>query len=282
MRISLRRGSARIRIVESGHLGRRTAATEESRPGIVEPLISRISAEPRGTPGSLAPIVRLPLTGDMIMRSHYTIIIIAIILFVAGSQDARAGDEGSGWVNAMAHISGMNGETVGYCDGVIMFEKYTPRVVFGLNKRPNDKGRYTYFLLLKERPKERAGLEFKMEGRWSSLGHEADGTTRLTLSGKPIEYSYHFKADETTQALLEETVKIGGKVLAKGDPRVYLVDLTRDKVICQPVLVDLPGEVPDLSDREKKTWGPAVRRTIEQLKEKSAEVRQFLAPGPGE
>jgi hypothetical protein len=209
-------------------------------------------------------------------------LLTAVVLFTAGEREARAQGEEFGWVTAMSHFSGMNGVSEGFCDGVIMFEKYTPVVVFGFNKRPNDKRRYTYFLLLKERPKERAGLEFKMEGRWYSSGHQADGTTRLTLSGKPIEYSYQFKADETTQALLEETVKVGGKILKKGDPRVYLIDLTRDEVAYQPVLVDLPDEVPDLNDEKKTTWGPAVRRTIERLKEKSPEVRQFLAPRPGE
>jgi hypothetical protein len=216
------------------------------------------------------------------MRACNAIFLTAVVLFAAGDRETRAQGEGFGWATTMAHCNGMNGESVGYCDGVIMFEKYTPVVVFGLNKRPDDKGRYTYFMLLKERPKERVGLEFKMECRCSSLGHEADATTRLTLSGKPIEFSYHFKADETTQALLEETVKVGGKTLKKSDPRVYLIDLTRDEVVYRPVLVDLPGEVPDLNDQEKTTWGPVVHRTIEHLKEKSAEVRQFLAPRPGE
>jgi hypothetical protein len=47
----------------------------------------------------------------------------------------------------------------------------------------------------------------------------------------------------------------------------------------RPVMVDLPDEVPDLDDEtEKKTWEAAVHRAIERLKEKSLEVRQFLAP----
>jgi hypothetical protein len=176
----------------------------------------------------------------------------------------------------------MNGVSSGFCDGVVMFEENVPVAVFGLNKRPNDKGRYTYFLLLKDHPGKRTGIHFKMEGHWYSSEQRADGTTRLTLSGKQIELGYHFKADEMTLALLEETVKIGGKDLKKGDALVYLIDLTRDEVAYRPVIVDMPDEVPDLNDSEgKKTWGPTVRRTIEQLKEKSAEVRKFLAPEPG-
>jgi hypothetical protein len=213
------------------------------------------------------------------MRARNAICLTAVMWFATGDRETRAQGEGIGWANAMSHSShGVNGESVGYCDGVVMFEKYAPVVVFGLNKRPSEKGRYTYFVLIKERPKERAGLDFKMDVRCVSLGHQADATTRFTLSGKPVDFSYHFKANETTDALLEETVKVGGKTLKKGDPRVYLIDLTRDEVVYRPVIVDLPDEVPDLNDREKTTWGTAVHRTIEKLKEKSPEVRQFLAP----
>jgi hypothetical protein len=122
-----------------------------------------------------------------------------------------------------------------------------------------------------------------MKGSWYSSERESNGTTRLTLSGKQVEFGYHFKADEKTLALLEETVNVGGKVLKKGDPRVYLIDLTQDKVVYRPVMVDLPDDVPNFNDREKKqTWGPTVLRAIERLKEKSPEVRQFLAPTRGE
>ena len=213
------------------------------------------------------------------MRTCGTGLLTSVILFAAVGREVWAQGDGVGWVSSMAHRNGMNGESVGYCDGVIMFEEYAPVVVFGLNKRPNDKGKYTYFLLLKERPRKRAGLEFKIEGRWYSSGYEADGTTRLTLSGKPVEYGYRFKADEKTLASIEETVKIGGKELKKGDPRVYLVDLTGDDVVYRPVMVDLPDEVPNLDDETvKDTWGAAVHRTIERLKEKSLEIRKFLAP----
>jgi hypothetical protein len=69
----------------------------------------------------------------------------------------------------------------------------------------------------------------------------------------------------------------------KGDPRVYLIDLTQDKVVYRSVMVDLPDDVPNFNDREKKqTWGPAVLRAIERLKERSPEVGQFLTPTRGE
>jgi hypothetical protein len=213
------------------------------------------------------------------MRACCAILLTAVVLFVAGGRETRAQVEGFGWITASASYGGISG----FCDGAIMLEEYVPVAVFGVNKRPNDKGRYTYFLLLKHQPEKRTGLNLKMEFSSNSSGHGADGTTKLILSGKPVEFGYHFKADETTQALLEETVKIGGKDLTKGDPRVYLIDLTRDEVVYRPVLVDLPDEVPDLNDMEKKeTWGRAVHRTIKQLREKSPEVQRFLTPRPGE
>jgi hypothetical protein len=215
-------------------------------------------------------------------RSKFTAISGLVLALAAGWVEpisARGQDDRFGWDTASTHAGLMDGVSSGVCDGVVMFDNHAPVAVFGLNKRPNDKGRYTYLFLLKDRPRKRAGIHFKMEGSWYSSERETNGTTRLTLSGKQIEFGYHFKAEEKTLALLEETIKVGGKDLKKGDPRVYLIDLTGDEVVYRPVAVDLPDEVPDFDDQEKRrTWGPRVLRAIERLKERSPEVRQFFAP----
>jgi hypothetical protein len=119
----------------------------------------------------------------------------AVVLFAAGDRKAPAQVERFAWVTASSHYGEMEGVSSGVWDGVVMFENNVPVAVFGLNKRPNDKGRYTYLLLLKDHPKKRTGIHFEMKGRWDSSERESNGTTRLALSGKQVEFGYHFKAE---------------------------------------------------------------------------------------
>src|SRR5262249_18430572 len=148
---------------------------------------------------------------------------------------------------------------------------------FGMNKRPDDKGRYLYILLFKTDGGKLSGSGGG--GKFKSSGDSADETLQLTLGKKVIDVAYQYTTDDK-HAVTAETVKIGGKEIKKGDSRVFLVDLTQDKLTYQPVKVDLPGVVPNLDDTERKTWGPTMARAVEDLKKKSAEVKKFLEEKP--
>ena len=105
------------------------------------------------------------------------------------------------------------------------------------------------------------------------------GKTHLILDDKRIETSYEAETDRKTNALIKEALKIGGKEIKPGEPRVFLVDLTQDKVSYRPVKVDLPDEVPEATSGHQ-TWALPVMRAIEQLKKKSSEVKSFLEEKP--
>jgi hypothetical protein len=162
----------------------------------------------------------------------------------------------------------------GHCNGVAVFEKGRPLIAFGLNKRPKEKTRYTYLLLFKNGPAKPSGIG--VGGTLRSTGNGADESIQLTLGDKVVEVAYKYTADEKTHALKSETVKVGGAEIKRNGPRVFLVDLTQDKVKYRPVNVELPGAVPDFNDAEKKTWPATAVRAVDELCKKSPEVKIFL------
>jgi hypothetical protein len=165
-------------------------------------------------------------------------------------------------------------DSVGYCNGVVVSENGLPLVCFGLNKRPKEKGRYLYVLLFKNGPDKPTA--WGVGGRTRSSGDNADDDLRVKLGDKVIEVAYKYTADEKTHALKSETVKVGGAALKRNGPRVFLVDLSGEKVKYRPLNVDLPEAVPDFNDAEKKTWAATAVRAVEELCKKSPEARIFL------
>ncbi len=163
---------------------------------------------------------------------------------------------------------------VGVCNGAVLFERNRPVVCFGINKRPNDKGRYVYLLLFRTAPGD--GFDFTVGGSSRTSSDETNSKTSLILEKKTIEVAYKFKADEKTHALMSEALTVGGKEVKEGMPRVFLVDLTQDKVTYEPVKVDLPDALPDLKDGGNEKSVTALHKAIDQLKAKSPEVKKFL------
>jgi hypothetical protein len=96
------------------------------------------------------------------------------------------------------------------------------------------------------------------------------------LGDKVIEVAYMYTADEKTHALKSETVKVGGAAIKRNGPRVFLVDLSGEKVTYRPVRVELPKAVPGLDDEGKKSWAATAVRAVEELCKESPEVRIFL------
>jgi hypothetical protein len=180
----------------------------------------------------------------------------------------------------------IEGDQCGFFPGAIMFHNKRPVVWFGLIKQPKEKSKFLYMLLFKS--PENAGNMSCVTGQehyGPSLVQDSmdrirvTGKTDLKLDDKWIETSYEADSGRKTNALIKEALKIGGKEIKPGEPRVFLVDLTQDKVSYQPVKVELPDEAPEATSGPQ-TWGPTVMRAIEQLKEKSAEVKSFLEEKP--
>jgi RNA polymerase sigma factor (sigma-70 family) len=169
-------------------------------------------------------------------------------------------------------------ESWGYCDGCALTQDGFPVVCFGLNQRPGKKARYLYLILFKAGPQKPSSQG--AEGNFRGSADGAEESMSIRFDDRAIDLAYQFEADPKTHALVRESLKVGDMEVKDGDSRVFLVDLTQAKVTYRPVRVALPDAVPNLNDgEEKKTWGPTLLRAIEQLEEKSPEIKKFRAPG---
>ena len=198
-----------------------------------------------------------------------------------GSSSPAAGDY---YWHCMGGVSRVAADNCAFFPGAIMFGKdHRPVAWFGLIRQPKEKSKFLYLLLFKS--PENVGsmnreLSTQFEGPTTVQDSKLDGTTvtgktRLKLDAKQIETSYEAEIDRKTNALIKEALKIGGTEIKPGEPRVILVDLTQDKVSYRPVKVDLPDVVPEATTGHQ-TWAEPILRGIQQLKEKSPEVKSFL------
>jgi hypothetical protein len=199
----------------------------------------------------------------------------AIVLLVAGA--ATAEEEPTPGLQIQDFlVVGDGADAHGYCGLCVVDHGGVPVACFGLNKRPKEKTQYAYLLLFKAPAAEPGGSVGTVDGKGSSTTFSLDTEATVTFNGKKVTVAYRFTADEKKNTLTSDTVKLGGQEVKGDAPRIHLVDLTRREVTFVPVKVDGSVEVPDLTDRDHKTWARSVDRAIEQLKEKSPEVKKFL------
>ncbi|HZT78758.1 MAG TPA: hypothetical protein VFA26_00930 [Gemmataceae bacterium] len=133
------------------------------------------------------------------------------------------------------------------------------------------KPRFTYFLLFKVDPA-------KVKSHGQSIGAKGDlkinfgpeaGALPLEvrLGDKKVEFAYKFDVDRKA-GTISESIKIGGKEYSKDVPRVFLVDLTQDKITYAPVKDAVPEPAGGVDE---------VATSLRRLEEKHAEVKEFFA-----
>ncbi len=131
--------------------------------------------------------------------------------------------------------------------------------------------RYTYFLLFKVDPAkiEKDGHGIGSRGDLKIFfGLDAgDLPMEVRLGDKKIEFTYKFQVDARA-GTISERIKIGGKEYGKDVPRVFLVDLTQEKITYLPVKDALPEPVGGADD---------VAKALHRLEEKHADVKAFFA-----
>jgi hypothetical protein len=133
------------------------------------------------------------------------------------------------------------------------------------------KPRYTYFLLFKVDPA-------KIKAQGHSIGSKGDLKLvfgpeagdlpmELRLGDKKIEFTYKFQVDRKA-GTIRESIKIGGKEYDNDVPRVFLVDLTQEKITYLPVKDATPDPAGGLDE---------AAQSLHRLEEKHAEVKEFFA-----
>ena len=130
-----------------------------------------------------------------------------------------------------------------------------------------EKRRFTYFLIFKVDPA-------KIEGGGSGIGFKGlfgpdagDFRMEVGLGNKKIDFAYDFKVDRKA-GTITESIKIGGKDYSKDVPRVFLVDLTQDKITYVPLKDAIPDPAGDVDE---------VAKALNRLEEKNEQVKEFFA-----
>jgi hypothetical protein len=195
---------------------------------------------------------------------------------LASFSNARADEPGkvTGTSQFLRVGGSVNGTPYGFCGMCLIEVDRQPAACFGLHQPPGGKARFTYLLIFKPDPSRARGSGIEGMGM-SQIS--SDGTIACDLkmtarpSGREIKVDYLIEGD--AQSISKEQLVVGGKDSGKDGPRVFLIDLADDKATCQPVKV-LPTTVPDFGDEE--TWGEQVQKALQELREKSPEVKAFF------
>jgi hypothetical protein len=150
-----------------------------------------------------------------------------------------------------------------------------PAACFGIRKL-GDQLAYTYFIVFRGQPKLHLKVNFDVPSGVG--GHNADVKPFIEVGERKIPIEYKFEADPKTGTILKESLKVDGKDYGKSGPRVFLIDLTEPKIVVRPTQAKSPDSVPDGHDA--MDLSAIVARALQQLEEKSPQVRIFLQPDP--
>lgn len=212
------------------------------------------------------------------MRSSLLVVLIATAWAMSTADSVAQKAERPPYlgVTGSYQAGGSKGGSQGHCNACVLFHNDRPLVCFGLNQRPKQKARYTYIILFKTGPEKITSTG--VSGKISGTLDRADEAFDISLGKKVVKVAHKFTTDEKTGTVASESLKVGDTEVKPDSPRVFLVDLTQPKLVYRPVKVDLPTEVPEFPKKSDESWGPVVLRAVNQLKEKSPEVKKFLEP----
>jgi hypothetical protein len=173
-----------------------------------------------------------------------------------------------------ATIIGEGLDAAGHSGISLLVRDGVPAAAFFLHKAPKEKTRFAFLVLFKgvAKPGESAALV----GGGRSSNHAARMTGTVKFAGKEAEVTYAFKEEKGKPTFAEESLKLGGKEVKLADARVFLADLTADKIEFVPVPGDLPA-APAIDDKNAlDSWDKAVQSATAELKKRSPAEKKFF------
>jgi hypothetical protein len=167
-----------------------------------------------------------------------------------------------------------NGETSrGFVDAQLMCHDSKPIICYGAQKRPADKGRFTYIILFApDAPKSGFGCDFSGK----TDGDAADVSATIKLKQFEVAVDYAYTTDEKTGELKSEKLSINGKETPTDPPQVYLAVREGEKTTLKPVKVKVTTVPPVIGAEDKNTHPFYLQQTIDALKKESPEIAEFL------
>lgn len=161
-----------------------------------------------------------------------------------------------------------------------------PIVGFGLTKAAGEKARYACFFIFRVGELVNPPTYWCTQATTNPDHHDYEGS--VSVGSQRFDLDQKFILDEDHKTWSAYEVKVGGKDVSGTAPRVFLIALQADNITLTPVNVDdellapqfLHGEGdPDPSHQDLNTaipWVKGALATLEQLKQKSPEIKKFL------
>jgi hypothetical protein len=185
------------------------------------------------------------------------------------------------------HVTVSGNDISGFCDAAVQWLPDGNAACYAITKSPKEKERYLYLLLIKTGlTKPGGGVRIIAESMNSDNVQNDQFEIELIDKARRVRIAYRFKTDPTTFAVQSDNALIIGDLMPKpDDPRVILIDLTAPTPFYEAVKTPFPDAVPELADREGKQRSVEDRvrvmsQAIQELKEESATVKEFLAQKP--
>jgi hypothetical protein len=205
------------------------------------------------------------------------------MIFGLAQAGARAGDYTYLTEN---HSRGTEGDnSYGLATGVLVAEqklpapplRFRPIVWFGAVKPIDGKSQFLYLMIFKTPPDFAAeSFKWSFDSRGSS-DTGAEGKMKFRVgTKKAVDIAYKIATDPKSHVLRNQSLTVDGREVQKGDPRVFVVDLTGRQATCTAVKVALPKNAPDVGASNRDDWGRAIDRAVDQLKNDSPESKRLL------
>ncbi len=175
------------------------------------------------------------------------------------------------------------------CPWAVVSDQLTsqPLAMFSAQKEAGGKAKCAYLLIFKL-PRSFSTDGYVPTTTYGSNSEMVSHAHSFEVNGKTFEMEHKVKLDAKTEAPVSDSLTLGKNPVKEGEPRCYVVDMTGEITVYRPVKVDLPRVVLELpmgsSDEPKDWYRPApqwvtpVMKDIGELKKKSAELRELLAP----
>lgn len=208
------------------------------------------------------------------MRRSCCSCLLLTILLAVNTGSLQGEDQVTGKATGQHTLVTFNAKTVGFVGMQLLEIEGRPIACYGLHKPPHSPTRYTYLMLFNSaaNPAKGAGVKGGGKSQINSNGRlQCDLKMTAVLGEREIDVQYKIHADG--MKVQSETLTIAGKHYGKERPTVFLVDLSDATAPIETVPV-VPAAVPDFSKEDE--WPTQIRRAIQELRNKSPEVRKFL------
>lgn len=181
--------------------------------------------------------------------------------------------EGYSYIAGHISYSSSGDSSRGFVDAQLMTHDSRPIICYGAQKRPSDKGRFTYIILFApDAPKSGLGCDFAGK----TDGDAADVSATIKLKQFEVSVAYAYTSDEKTGELKSEKLSINGKETPTDPPQVYLAVREGEKSTLKPVKVKVTTVPPTIGAEDKGTHPFYLQQTIDALKKESPEIAEFL------